>query len=124
MLSYLKHWCNRADSVAKKLVAYTNGKSPKEFTEKVYNIYRAGNYKDTIRDTIVDLGKYQKSLRRHEDEILQLAGVGTQLEKVQGTAREVVKTIVWLEELLCLAMVDKALLFEMHAEGKLLYQSV
>lgn len=102
---------------------YTKG-SFKQFAERMYLRFCANKYKDDIHDTIVDIGKYQTSLHRYEDEILQLAGVGPQLEKVQDRSREVTDLIAWLEEVLCLAMVDNALLFKMHTEGKLLYQNV
>ena len=43
---------------------------------------------------------------RYENEVLTLAGMGSEYDKVRAITHIVCKVIQWLEEVLCLAMID------------------
>jgi len=50
----------------------------------------------------------QKSVYSYENDVLMLAGLESEYEKVREITRTVCDMIRWLEEVLCLAMVNGA----------------
>ena len=64
--------------------------------------------KDIVYEQIVTVGRLQKSVYGYEDEILTLAGLGPEYDRVKDITHFVCDVIKWLEEVLCMAMVDAA----------------
>jgi len=78
--------------------------------------------KEVIYEKIVEIGKLQKSMYRYENEVLTLAGMGAELDKVKVITHLVCKVIQWLEEVLCMAMVDATEVEEMYKGRQFSFQ--
>lgn len=92
------------------------------YLETVARKFSSSHKKDDIYKEIVDLSKLRTAVRQYEDEILQEAGVGSELEKAQVLSKEITEVIAWLEELLCQAMVDARLFDHMYRHREFMYQ--
>jgi len=119
---HLLYWSQRADQVAINFNKLTNN-SAFDFVEGIFNIYQTTQDKDVIRDAIVDTSRLQKSIHRYEAEILQLAGVGTEWKQAASISKHVCDVVKWLEEILCLAMVDVEELSTAYKHQSLMYQA-
>jgi len=97
----------RAGRIASRLHRIT-GKNSINFLHRVVDEYLKSQDKDSVYEHVVMVGKLQKSIYRYENEVLTLAGVGPEYEKVKTVTRLVCEVVQWLEEVLCSAMVDAA----------------
>lgn len=95
----------RSQRVAVKLSQLTNG-SPASYVNDVYKRFITSHDKDIIHEQVVRASRLTTSIHRYHDQVLQLAGAGTELEAVAVVERNVGTVTRWLEELLCTAMVD------------------
>jgi hypothetical protein len=94
-----------------------------DYVEAVVQQYlRSNNHSDISRHIHV-ISKHQSLFRRYEAEILQVDGVGTALEKAEGMSRETTQVIVWLEELLCQAMVGLLSFQATYLAKRFMYQT-
>ena len=75
-----------------------------------------------VHEQIVAVTKLQTSVYRYENEVLTIAGMGPEYDEVRGVTRLVCEVVRWLEEVLCLAMVDTADLEIMYKESQLPFQ--
>jgi hypothetical protein len=73
---------------------------------------------------VLTLSRYQKSIQWYEDEILQLAGVGSEWREADQLYNRVREVVRWTEEVLCLATVDPGGLVVSHATKQLMFQVV
>jgi len=79
--------------------------------------------KNVIYERVVTIGKLQKSMYRYENEVLTLAGMGPDYDKVREITQLVCKVIHWLEEVLCQAMVDPTDVKKMFKECRFTFQT-
>jgi len=100
-------WLERADRIAARLRKIT-GDDAKRYLHRIVEGFLSNQDKDAVYEQIVAVGKLQKSVYSYENEVLTLAGLGPEYEKVREVTRTVCDVIRWLEEVLCLAMVDGA----------------
>ena len=75
-----------------------------------------------VHKQIAAVSKLQTSVYRYENEVLTIAGMGPEYDEVRGVTRPVCEAVRWLEEVLCLAMVDTADLEIMYKESRLPFQ--
>lgn len=118
----MRYWKARAGRVAQALADITQGPAT-AYVERLVLDFQATRLQDTINDAIIPVSKLQRSILACKAEVLQLAGVGKELRAVQAIAQCVAELILWLEDVLCVAMVDRDLIREKHAEKTLMYQS-
>lgn len=107
-----------------KLAAFFGNLPRRQYVDNVVKKFLATGNKDVFRDEIVKLGNLQKFGQRYEAEILQLVGVGKELEKVSMLERDISSIIHWFEELICLAMVDMSEFTETYCKSKFDFQLV
>jgi len=100
-------WLERADRIAARLRKIT-GDDARLYLCRIVEGFLGNQDKDAVYEQIVTVGKLQKSVYGYENEVLTLAGLGPEYEKVREVTRTVCDVIRWLEEVLCLAMVDAA----------------
>jgi len=102
-------WLERADRIAAWLRKITEDNSKKYLHCIVEEFLQSRDSdEDIIYEQIVAVGKLQKSVYKYENEVLTLAGLGLEYDKVKEITRSVCDVVRWLEEVLCLAMVDAA----------------
>ena len=80
--------------------------------------------KGILCDAVLTLSRYQKFIQWYEDEILQLAGVGSEWREADQLYNRVREVVRWTEEILCLATVDPEGLVVLHAVKQLMFQVV
>lgn len=78
--------------------------------------------KDIINSHIIKFDRLQKEVVEQQDAILQLVGVGQAWQEVENILRQFREVVGWLEEVLCLAMVDHMLLLTEFNEKRLPFQ--
>ena len=100
-------WLERADRTAARLRKITEDDSRK-YVRRIVEEFLNGRDKDVVYEQIVAVGKLQKSVYRYENEVLALAGLGSEYDRVKEISCSVCDVIRWLEEVLCMAMVDAA----------------
>lgn len=105
----------RVDSKFSALI----GRSPFHYIDNLYHRYLVSLDYDTFRDEIILVSQLQKSIRRYEDAILQIAGVGTQLKRCEEIAARISHVIKALEDILCVAMADELIIS--HSREALVY---
>lgn len=77
---------------------------------------------DFIGQQLAEIGKLQSSVYKYENEVLTLAGVGQEYDKVRKTTLVVCEAIQWLEEVLCVAIVDPSDVEKMYKGGEFDFQ--
>jgi hypothetical protein len=78
--------------------------------------------KDFVYEKVVAIGSLQKSMYKYENEVLTMVGVGTEYDKVRRITESVCEVIQWLEEVLCLAMVDVGEVDKMYKDRQFSFQ--
>ncbi len=85
--------------------------SPRHFADKVYHDYistfepsRPRGCRRPIETAIARLSHLKKSGHEYEHVILNVAGVGKEMERVQNVLKPVHQLVTWLEDILCTAM--------------------
>lgn len=119
----IEHWCIQTEAVATRLQDLMGQKLPREYLEHVYASYTFNHRKDDIRDKITAISKLQRKVDQCHGNILQLAGVGAELQRADNIAKQVRKLVSWLEEILVWAMHDPRILVAMHHQRELLFQT-
>lgn len=114
-------WLERADRIRARLHKFTRNDVVK-FLDGVVEDFLKHRNKDVVYEQVVAIGKFQSSIYRYENKVLMLAGLGAEYQRVQEITREVCKVIRWLEEVLCMAMVDANEVHEMYKAGRLEFQ--
>ncbi len=82
------------------------GSNTREYLHSTVEEFLEHCSKDAIYERVVAVGRLQKSIYKYENEVLTLAGMGSDYDKVKGISQLVCEVVRWLEEVLCLAMVD------------------
>ena len=100
-------WLERADRIAARLRKIT-GDDARKYLRRIVEGFLSKKDKDAVYEQIISVGKLQRSVYRYENEVLTLAGLGEDYEYVREVTRAVCDVVNWLEEVLCLAMVDAA----------------
>lgn len=119
--STVHFWLDRAECRTIALRLHYGG-TPQEYLERQAQNYLRDMSKNIFTKQIKFLSKFQASFRRYEGEILQLDGVGPGLEKAERMSREITEVIVWLEELLCQAMVGLLSFQAVYLAKRFMYQ--
>jgi len=114
-------WLERTNRIAARLQKITGGNA-KEYVLHVVEDFLDKYDKDLVYEQIVAVSKLQTSVYRYENEVLTIAGMGPEYDEVRGVTRLVCEVVKWLEEVLCLAMVDAAEVEIMYKESRLPFQ--
>ena len=78
---------------------------------------------DILHNGVLSVSQHQKCIQRYEDEILQLGGVNSEWNEAHQLSNRVSEALRWIEEALCLAMVDPEELVASHTVKRLMYQN-
>lgn len=100
-------WLERADRINARLRKIT-GDDARQYLRRIVEGFLGNRDKDAVYEQIVAVGKLQKSVCSYENKVLTLAGLGPEHDKLMEVIRAVDDVVRWLEEVLCLAMVDAA----------------
>ena len=96
---------------------------PIAYLESICTRYLADHDKDAIQEQTILLAKLQKSIYKCHSKILQLSGVGEELSRVENIKKDIWKTVSWVEEVFCYAIVDWTEVLRLYNERGLLYQN-
>jgi hypothetical protein len=120
---HLAYWNERVACLSLKFKKLVADDAPK-FVESLMSTFLTSSHnKDILRDGILSVSRHQKSIRWYEDEILQLGGVNSEWEEAHQLSGRVSEVVRWIEEALCLAMVDPEELVALHTAKQLMYQN-
>jgi hypothetical protein len=100
------------------------GDSVFDHVQDVFIHFERTGDQDIIRDAITSVSCLQKHIQQCEDQILQLAGVGTEYEQATSIGRRISDLIHCFEEILCTAMGGTEDLLVAHEKQSLMYQNV
>ena len=114
-------WLERADRIAVRLRRIT-GDDPRKYLRRIVEEFLKNRDKDVVYEHIVAVGKLQKSVYGYGNEVLTLAGLGPEYDRVKEVTCAVCDVIKWLEEVLCTAMVDAAEVATMYHECRFPFQ--
>jgi hypothetical protein len=89
--------------VAEKLAAFTNG-SASALLDSIYQKYAISHDQDVIDGAVARTISFLMSIYCYQDKLLQLSGMGPELEIANTVEGDVWEINSWLEELLCIAM--------------------
>lgn len=94
----------------------------RSYMEGLYHRYVLSRRTEHFSDTLLVLKGLRKTVLRCHDGVLQLAGVGKELRKVQVTDKDIGEVVSSLEDLLCYAFEGYSDATDMYAKGQLMYQ--
>ncbi len=117
----LATWMEHTDRLARRLSGITNGQSA-VLVDSLCRQYMLDFDSEPLDTTLCRLGRILESLSRCQNEVLQLAGVGHHLEAVNVSLKEVRVLIGWIDDILCVAMVEKNDVIKMHGEKGFMFQ--
>ena len=115
--AWLEH-TNRVQTRYNRLIK----NDPIAYLESICTLYLADHNNDAIQEQTILLAKFQKSIYRCHDEILQLSGVGEELSCVENVKKIICTTVSWVEEVYCYAIVDWTEVQRSYHERSFLYQ--
>ena len=95
------------------------GGNAKEYVLHVMEDFLDKYNKDIVYEQIVAVSKLQTSVYWYENEVLMIAGMEPEYDEVRGVIHLICEVVKWLEEVLCLAMVDAAEVEIMYKESQL-----
>jgi hypothetical protein len=114
-------WLERSDRIFARLQKIT-ASNPVRFLRGIVEKFLENHDKNEIYNQVVEMGKLQKSIYKYENEVLTLAGLGTEYDKVKRVTQQVCQVIRWVEEVLCLAMVEATEVQRTFEASRLLFQ--
>jgi hypothetical protein len=95
---------------------------PTKFMDALLAMYRVSATDKELCAAMLTLSRLQDSIQQYENEILQLAGVGSEWSEAHQVSSKVREVTSWIEEVLCLAAVDPEGLLTSHAMKQLMFQ--
>jgi hypothetical protein len=120
---HLAAWCERVTRLSLQFNTLVDA-HPTKYVDALLSAYHVSSSDKDIRDAVLTLSRYQNSIQRYEHEILQLAGVGSEWSQAHQLSNRVREVVRWIEEVLCLAVVDPDGLVVSHAAKQLMFQVV
>jgi hypothetical protein len=122
-INHVDYWCERAERIASKFTTLM-GESPFHYIDTLYHLYLINQNNDTFRDATITVAHLQTSIRRYQDSVLQLTGVGKEWARCEKIGMCVSDVLKALEDILCHGMADMEDLVVCYARRELLYQSL
>jgi hypothetical protein len=98
--------------------------NPTAYAERICITYLADRDKDVIHEETIRLAKLQKNIYICQEKVLQLSGVGDEHSRVDTIRSVICRTISWVEEIFCYAIVDWADVQRIHSERGFAYQCI
>jgi hypothetical protein len=112
----------RVESIDKRLKIIT-GDSPLEYLNQICHDFLTNHDKDPIHEQTIKLGKLQMAIYKYQNEIYALDGIGPTYCRVDELVKKVCRVVGWVEDLLCLAMVNAEEVKVRFERNELLYQA-
>ncbi|KAF9479005.1 hypothetical protein BDN70DRAFT_895298 [Pholiota conissans] len=103
--SPLAMWMDRVERLHRNLRREI-GDNPQDYADRICLEFFQHRDKDLVMESVVRLGKLQTKIYRYSDRVYSLEGVGPEYERAAQVSTEVCLVTGWVEEILCLAMVD------------------
>ncbi|KAG6847852.1 hypothetical protein H0H93_005522, partial [Arthromyces matolae] len=97
-LSPLEYWLNRVRRGEGKLNELLENKGARSFIQGLYDGYLINEDTEALDRAVVAISDLQDRARRYQNHILQIAGVGKDLEQAQVFERRVTQTTNALED--------------------------
>ena len=119
--SAINMWMELLHRVHKQFQRTTDN-SPQNFTEKICLTFLDDGNKDFINEHIVKVGKYQQLICKYQNKILALTGVGLEFCSAEDILKEINVVVRWIEEILCITMVDAGEVTRMYNEQDFEFQ--
>ncbi len=118
----LPGWMALMSKTSAEFTTLTRGCS-RSYVEGLYHRYVLSRRTEHFSDALLSLEALRKTVLRCHNAVLQLAGVGKELRKVQVLDKDIGEVLSSLEDLLCYAIEGYSEATEMYAKGRLMYQT-
>ena len=102
----------------------TTYNAPALFTEQICLRFLSDGNKDAINESMEKVSKSQQSIYKYQNEILTLTGVGPEFHRVAEISKEINLVVRWIEEIMCIAMVEPSEVVKMYEARQFEYQSL
>lgn len=116
-------WLRLAASTKVKFYSITNG-STRRYIESLYNKYTTNYRSDAFSNAIIKLEALHGSIRRCEEALLQLTGVGREFRVAEAVGKLVNEGLRCVEEIACYASIGKGEVCELYEKRELMFQSL
>lgn len=93
------------------------------YVEGLYHRYALSHRTEILSDALLVLEGLRKTVLRCHGGVLQLAGVGKELFRVQAVDKDIGDVLSSIADLLCYAFKGYTKAADMYAKGRLMYQS-
>ena len=120
--SLVDSWLERARRIEMRFDKLTNGDSM-TFVDQICTTFILDRSKDSIHEHSIALSKLQKGIYQCHNEILQVAGVGSELSKVEKVQTRICTVVSWVEEVFCHAIVGWSDVQNLYTSKKFMYQN-
>ncbi len=94
----------------------------RSYVEGLYHRYALSRRTEILSDALLVLEGLRKTVLRCHGGVLQLAGVGKELFRVQAVDKDIGDVLSSIEDLLCYAIEGYSDAADMYAKGRLMYQ--
>ncbi|KAF9496304.1 hypothetical protein BDN71DRAFT_1505816 [Pleurotus eryngii] len=98
--------------------------SVRNYVEGLYQQFILDTQCRIFSDAVLEVQSLQIKASRCERELLQLAGVGKDFRMAESVGRTIQEALLYVEEVSCLAQVDREGLYELYQARQLMYQSL
>ncbi|KAF8224553.1 hypothetical protein L208DRAFT_1310628, partial [Tricholoma matsutake] len=119
----LAYWHEKVAQIAGKFSELVDA-HPTKFVDALLSTYRVSGSDKELSGTMFTLSRLQNSIQQCENEILQLAGVGSEWSEAHQLSNNMREVRGWIKEVLCLATVDPEGLHTSYAMKQLIFQVV
>ncbi|KJA17057.1 hypothetical protein HYPSUDRAFT_206513 [Hypholoma sublateritium FD-334 SS-4] len=110
-----------SERLNRQLIKITNG-SAAEFVDELCRQFMYNLNSEPLDTLTKKLDNILTSMNKCHDEVLQLVGVGSQLDSISKTIQSLRQLISWVDEIACVILVDQRDVFKMYAEKHFMFQ--
>jgi hypothetical protein len=115
-------WLERAHRIEVRFDKLTNGNGM-TFVDEICSTFILDRSKDSIHEHSIALSQLQKGIYRCHNEILQVAGVGSELSEVERVRTKICTIVSWVEEVFCHAIVGWSDVHNLYTSKRFMYQN-
>ena len=98
--------------------------SPAAFVDKMCRQFMYSLDDEPLKALSKKCSAILASINHCHNKVLQLAGVGSQLESINETIQSVRKLIGWIDEIECVIIIDQRDVFRMYADNQFMFQEM
>jgi hypothetical protein len=115
-------WLERAHQIEVRFDKLTNGDGM-TFVDQICMTFILDQSKNSIHEYSIALSQLWRGIYQCHNEILQVAGVGSELSEVERVRTKICTRVSWIEEVFCHAIVGWSDLQNLYTSNGFMYQN-